>query len=112
MGWRGPTAIWCQVDTFRATLVVTLCVDLTRIVGSCYVSCMAVTRSPNFELQRERFRQQMTRAALANRTHISRKSLLDIEQRRVRPRLDTAARIAKALKVDVTDLFDESEIIG
>ncbi len=54
----------------------------------------------------------MTRAALSQRTHISRKSLLDIEQRRVRPRLDTAGRIAKALRVEVSELFDESEVIG
>ena len=73
---------------------------------------MPVTRGPNLDLQRERFRQQMTRTALAQRTHVSRKSLLDIEQRRVRPRLDTASRIAKALKVEITDLFDESEVIG
>lgn len=73
---------------------------------------MPVTRGPNLDLQRERFRQQMTRAALSQRTHISRKSLFDIEQRRVRPRLDTAARIAKALKVQITDVFDEGEVIG
>lgn len=73
---------------------------------------MPVTRGPNLDLQRERFRQQMTRAALSRRTNISRKSLYDIEKRRVQPRLDTAARIAKALKVEITDLFDESEVIG
>lgn len=73
---------------------------------------MSVTRGPNLDLQRERFRQQMTRSALSHRTHISRKSLLDIEQRRVRPRLDTASRIAKALQVEITDLFDEAEVIG
>lgn len=54
----------------------------------------------------------MSRAALSQRTHISRKTLLDVEQRRVRPRLDTAARIAKALNVDITAVFDESEVIG
>lgn len=73
---------------------------------------MSVTRGPNLELQRERFRQQMSRSALSQRTHVSRKSLLDIEQRRVRPRLDTAGRIAKALRVDIVDLFDEGEVIG
>lgn len=70
------------------------------------------TKAPNLDLQRERFKQQMTRTALSQRTHISRKALLDIEQRRVRPRLDTASRIAKALNVDVVDLFQESEVIG
>lgn len=54
----------------------------------------------------------MSRSALSQRTHVSRKSLLDIEQRRVRPRLDTAGRIAKALRVDIVDLFDEGEVIG
>jgi len=73
---------------------------------------MPATRAPNLDLQRERFRQQMTRASLSRRTHVSRKSLLEIEQRRVRPRLDTAGRIAKALNVEIVDLFDESEVIG
>lgn len=73
---------------------------------------MPVTKAPNLDLQRERFKQQMTRTALSGRTHISRKALLDIEKRRVRPRLDTAARIAKALNVEITDLFDEAEVIG
>lgn len=73
---------------------------------------MPVTRGPNLDLQRERFRQQMTRSRRSERTHVSRKSLLKIEQRQVRPRLDTAARIAKALKVEITDIFDEAEVIG
>jgi DNA-binding XRE family transcriptional regulator len=66
--------------------------------------------APNIDLQRERFRQQMSRTALAHRTHLSRKCLLDIELGRTRPRMDTAARIAQALNVDVSDLF--REVIG
>lgn len=73
---------------------------------------MPVTKAPNLDLRRERFRQQMTRSALERSTGLSRKSLLDIEERRVRPRLDTAARIAKALDREVSDLFDFDEVIG
>lgn len=73
---------------------------------------MKTRSAPNLDLQRERFRQQMTRTALSRRTHISRKTLLDIEQRNTRVRLDTAARIAKALGVEVTDLFELEEVIG
>lgn len=73
---------------------------------------MARTQAPNLDLQRERFKQQVTRTALSGRTHISRKALLDIEKRRVRPRLDTAARIAKALNVEISDLFNDDEVIG
>lgn len=68
--------------------------------------------APNLDLQRERFRQQMTRSALSRQTAISRKALIDIEQRRTRVRLDTAARIAKALEVEITDLFQCDEVIG
>lgn len=68
--------------------------------------------APNLDLQRERFRQQMTRAALSRQTAISRKALIDIEQRRTRVRLDTAARIAKALDVEITDVFRCEEVIG
>lgn len=73
---------------------------------------MATTHAPNLDLQRERFRQQMTRATLSKRTHISRKTLIDIEQRRSRVRLDTASRIAKALNKEVLDLFTPEEVIG
>lgn len=68
--------------------------------------------APNLNLQRERFRQQMTRAALSRQTAISRKTLIDIEQRRSRVRFDTAARIAKALDKDINDLFECDEVIG
>lgn len=73
---------------------------------------MPVTKAPNLDLQRERFKQQMTRAALSRRTHISRKALIDIEQRRTRVRLETASRIAKALDCQITDLFEMDEVIG
>ncbi len=73
---------------------------------------MPATAPPNLDLQRERFRQQMTRSELARQTHISRKALLDIEQRRTRVRLGTASRIAKALNVEVTDVFHLDEVIG
>ncbi len=68
--------------------------------------------APNLDLQRERFKQQMTRAALSRQTHISRKTLGDIEKRRTHLRLDTAARIAKALNVEITDIFQCDEVIG
>jgi DNA-binding XRE family transcriptional regulator len=70
------------------------------------------TAAPNLDLQRERFKQQMTRSALSRQTNISRKALLDIEQRRTRVRLDTASRIAKALNVEITDVFELDEVIG
>jgi DNA-binding XRE family transcriptional regulator len=73
---------------------------------------MGKNAAPNLDLQRERFKQQMTRTALARQTHLSRKAILDIELRRTRPRLDTASRIAKALNVAVTDLFAMEEVIG
>lgn len=73
---------------------------------------MSTSAAPNLDLQRERFRQQMTRATLSRRTHISRKTLLDVEQRRTRVRLDTAGRIAKALGVTIEDVFSMEEIIG
>jgi DNA-binding XRE family transcriptional regulator len=73
---------------------------------------MAKTRQPNLDLRRERFAQQMTRSALSDRTGISRKTLISVESRRSRVRLDTASRIAKALDRDVSDLFDMAEVIG
>jgi DNA-binding XRE family transcriptional regulator len=73
---------------------------------------MALKPAPNLDLQRERFRQQMTRASLSRQTHISRKALIDIEQRRTRVRLGTASRIAKALNKEVSDLFNTDEVIG
>lgn len=69
-------------------------------------------KAPNLDLQRERFRQQMSRTALSQRTNISRKCLIDVELRRTRVRMDTAARIAKALNVEITDLFLCDEVIG
>lgn len=83
-----------------------------RIVESCYVSCMPGTQVPNLDLKRERFKQQMNRSTLSRRTHISRKSLIAIEERKTRVRLDTASRIAKALNVSVEDLFELEEVIG
>lgn len=68
--------------------------------------------APNLDLQRERFRQQMTRTTLSERTHISRKALIDIEKRRTKVRLNTAAKIAKALDCEITDLFSPDEVIG
>lgn len=73
---------------------------------------MAPKAPPNLDLQRERFKQQVTRSALSRQTNISRKALLDIELRRTRVRLDTASRIAKALDVEVADLFEMCEVIG
>lgn len=70
------------------------------------------TTAPNLDLQRERFRQQMSRTALSQQTGLSRKALLDVEQRRTRPRMDTACRIAKALDCDVEAIFRASEVIG
>lgn len=69
-------------------------------------------KAPNLDLQRERFRQQMSRTALSQQTNISRKCLIDVELRRTRVRMDTAARIAKALNVEITDLFLCDEVIG
>lgn len=68
--------------------------------------------TPNQALKRERFRQQMSRTALAHRTGLSSKALNDIECGRVRPRLDSASRVADALGVQVTDIFDVDRIIG
>lgn len=68
--------------------------------------------APNLDLKRERFAQQMTRSALSRQTHISRKALIDIEDRRTRVRLQTASKIAKALDRDVLDLFTAEEILG
>lgn len=73
---------------------------------------MPRTAAPNLDLKRERFRQQMNRSALSRQTGISREALLDIELRRTRPRMDTASRIAKALNVEVIDLFQLDEVIG
>lgn len=73
---------------------------------------MATKAAPNLDLQRERFKQQMSRSALSRQTHISRKALIDIEQRRTRVRFGTAARIAKALDVDLNDIFEPGEVIG
>lgn len=73
---------------------------------------MATKAAPNLDLRRERFRQQMSRSTLSRQTHISTKALTDIEQRRTRPRLDTASRIAKALNVGVLDIFQPEEVIG
>lgn len=74
---------------------------------------MAATKpAPNLDLQRERFKQQMTRSALSRQTAISRKTLISIEQRRSKVRFDTAARIAKALDKDIGDLFQCDEVIG
>lgn len=70
------------------------------------------TRQPNLDLKRERFRQQMSRSALSRQTGLSRTALLDLEQRRTRPRMDTAARIAKALDCEVDQIFDVAEVIG
>lgn len=71
-----------------------------------------MSNPPNLALKRERFRQQMTRTSLSQQTNISRKCLIDVELRRTRVRFDTAARIATALGVPITDLFTESEVIG
>lgn len=68
--------------------------------------------APNVRMQGERFKQQMDRTRLAHRTGLSRKALIDIELGRVRPRLDSAGRIAVALGVEVTDLFDTDRVIG
>lgn len=73
---------------------------------------MASKAAPNLDLQRTRFDQQMTRSALSRQTNISRKALIDIEQRRTRVRLDTAGRIAAALNVSVLDVFRLDEVIG
>jgi DNA-binding XRE family transcriptional regulator len=73
---------------------------------------MATKPAPNLDLQRERFRQQMTRSALSRQTQISRKSLINIEGRKSRVRLENAARIAKALNVEITDVFRPDEVIG
>lgn len=73
---------------------------------------MASKAAPNLDLQRERFKQQMDRSTLSRQTGISRKALIDIEQRRTRVRFGTAARIAKALDVDLIDLFQPDEVIG
>lgn len=88
-------------------------------MGSCNASWsyarfrgMPRTAAPNLDLKRERFRQQMNRSALSRQTGISREALLDIELRRTRPRMDTASRIAKALNVEVIDLFQLDEVIG
>lgn len=91
----------------------TLCGVLTRFVEFCYVPCMPKP-APNHELQRERFKQQVSRTALAQRSGLSKKALISIETRRSRPRLDTAARIARAFPqpVDIADLFHPEEVIG
>jgi DNA-binding XRE family transcriptional regulator len=73
---------------------------------------MATKPAPNLDLQRKRLKQQMSRSALSRQTNISRKALIDIEMRRTRVRFDTAARIAKALEVDITDVFNCEEVIG
>lgn len=67
---------------------------------------------PNLALQRERFRQQMTRAALARQTHISRKCLWEIESKGTNVRMDTAGRIASALGVEIETLFRPDQVIG
>ena len=73
---------------------------------------MPTRAMPNLDLKRERFRQQMSRTELARHTNISRKSLLEIEERRSRVRMHNAARIAKALQVEIEDVFQPDEVIG
>lgn len=73
---------------------------------------MPKTKAPNLDLRRERFAQQMSRTALSHQTNISRKCLIDVEMRRTRVRLDTAARIAKALNKGIDELFEADEVIG
>lgn len=69
--------------------------------------------APNLALQRERLRQQMSRAALSRQTNISRKALIDIELRRThKVRFESAKRIAEALEVPITDVFRCEEVIG
>lgn len=73
---------------------------------------MPKTTAPNLALRRERFHQQMTRAGLSRTTGLTRSSLLNVEERRSRVRLDTAGRIAKALNCEVADLFSDEELMG
>lgn len=73
---------------------------------------MAQTPPPNLALKRERFKQQMDRSSLSRMTGLSRKTLIEVEQRRSRVRLDTAGRIAAALNKEVGDLFTHDEVIG
>lgn len=73
---------------------------------------MARRPQTNYDLQRARFAQQMSKSELARKASISRKGLHEIETRQVRPRLDTAARIAKALDREILDVFEMDEVIG
>lgn len=82
------------------------------MLGCATFRCMASKSPPNLDLKRERFRRQMSRSALSRDTSLSRKALIDIEERRVRPRFDTASRIAKALDCEVHEIFDVAEVIG
>ena len=67
---------------------------------------------PNLALQRERLRQQMSRSELARQTRLPRKTLIAVENGQDRVRMETAKRIATALKKDIPDLFDCTRVIG
>ena len=56
-----------------------------------------------------RLRREMTQERLAELAHLSRQSVISIEQGRFLPTIETALRLAQALGVGVEDLFWLSE---
>ena len=66
----------------------------------------------NHDLRRERFRQQMSLTKLARESKTDRNTIRELELGERRPRMTTAARIAKALDVEISEVFDITEVKG
>jgi transcriptional regulator with XRE-family HTH domain len=66
---------------------------------------LAIRRRLAATLRRWRLKRNMTQERLAERAASSSKHISEIERGDVDVGIDTLARIAKALSVDVTDLF-------
>lgn len=67
---------------------------------------------PHQGLLRERFAQQMSRAALAEKAGVTQKTIWEHETRGGWVRMDNAAAIASALGKNVFDVYDDSAVIG
>lgn len=61
-------------------------------------------------LRLERKSRDMTQAALAAYSHLSRSYIAQLENGYCTPSIKTAKKLAKALCIDWKDFFDESEV--
>lgn len=57
-------------------------------------------------IRRLRFERSMTQEELALRTGVSRQTIMSIERGRTNPSILLALKIAAALEVDVTEVFE------